>query len=244
MRKHLDKILMFIASLITGILISVNLNKGQISTVFSMKSKEYKEAIEERNILYKEISDLKENNTEMRIKLRTYDQGEEKHTKIMEDMKSQLKDDSDITGTTEIQGSGIVIKISDGYYDTSENTQAEIDRRTLHAIDAALVLNELRWAGAEAIAINGYRILNDTGVQCDWAFIGFNDNEQTMEAQPFYFYALGDPDQLEAAIFTEGSHINKLIIRKLNVTVEKIENISFPATSRILDARWMERIDS
>ena len=73
-------------------------------------------------------------------KLRDYNQGEEKHQKVIDDMKLQLSDYSEIAGTTALEGSGIVIKIKDGYYDISESTSYEIDRRTLHATDAALLI--------------------------------------------------------------------------------------------------------
>ena len=107
-----------------------------------------------------------------------------------------------------------------------------------------MVLNGLRGAGAEAIAINGYRVLNDTGVRCEWAFIGFNDNNQTIEGQPFYFYALGEPEELEAALFSDGSFLNRLIIRGLEIEVEKSDNLYFPPTNRILDFQYMQRADS
>ena len=244
MKKHIDKILIFIASIVTGTLISISFSESKTDTFFSMKSIEYKDAIEQRNLLYKEISDLKESNNDIVYKLRDYNQGEEKHQKVMDDMKSQLNDYSEIAGTTALEGSGIVIKIKDGDYDFSESTFYEIERKTLHAEDAALVLNELRISGAEAIAINGYRILNDTGVQCAWAFIEFNDNNQTREAQPFYFYALGDPDELEAAVLADGSYLNRLIIRGLEIEVEKRDNLYFPPTNRALDFEYMQREDS
>lgn len=244
MKKHIDKILIFIAAIITGTLISISFGDSKVDTFFSMKSIEYKDAIEQRNLLYKEISDLKENNNEIMYKLRDYNQGEEKHQKVIDDMKLQLSDYSEIAGTTALEGSGIVIKIKDGYYDISESTSYEIDRRTLHATDAALLINELRAIGAEAIAINGYRVLNDTGVQCEWAFIGFNDNNQTIEGQPFYFYALGKPEELEAALFSDGSYLNRLIIRGLEIEVEKREDLYFPPTNRILDFQYMERAES
>nr|WP_243177465.1 DUF881 domain-containing protein [Clostridium hominis] len=159
-------------------------------------------------------------------------------------MKLQLSDYGEIAGTTALEGSGIVIKIKDGYYDISESTSYEIERKTLHATDAALLLNELRSIGAEAISINGYRILNDTGVRCDWAFITFNDNNQSYEGQPFYFSALGEPDELEAALLADGSYLNRLIIRGLEIEVEKRDDLYFSPTNRVLDFQYMQREDS
>lgn len=244
MKKHIDKILIFIASIITGALISISFSENKTDTFFSMKSIEYKDAIEQRNLLYKEISDLKESNNDIRYKLRNYNQGEEKHQKVVDDMKSQLSDYSAIAGTTALEGSGIVIKVEDGDYDINESTSYEIERKTLHATDAALLINELRSIGSEAISINGYRILNDTGVICDWAFITFNDNNQSYEGQPFYFSALGEPDELEAALLADGSYLNRLIIRGLKIEVEKRDDLYFSPTNRVLDFQYMQREDS
>lgn len=244
MKRSKDKVLIFIASVITGTLIAINFNEGKVPIIFTMKSKEYKEAVDERNILYNEISDLRENNKEISQKLIEYNQSDEKHNKVMEDMKSQLKDYSDILGVTKSVGSGVIITISDGDYDLKKDTKYEVDRRTLHSIDAAIVLNELKNAGAEAIALNNYRVLVDTSVECNWAFITFNDNDKTMEAQPFNFYAIGNPDELEAAILSEGSYINRLMTRKLKIKVEKSDEIIIPATTRIIEPQFMQRLDS
>ena len=244
MKRNIDKILIFIASIVTGSLISISFSESKTNTFFSMKSIEYKDAIEKRNTLYQEIADLKENNNEILNRLRIYNQGEEKHIKVMDDMKMQLNDYSNIAGATALEGSGIVIKIKDGDYDVNGSTSYEIDRKTLHATDAAILLNELRSIGAEAISINGYRILNDTGVQCAWAFIEFNDDNKTIEGQPFYFYALGNPDELEAAILSDGSYLNRLIIRELEIEVIKKDELYFPATNRMLNFEYMQRADS
>ena len=139
---------------------------------------------------------------------------------------------------------GVVLTISDGSYDIYSDSQEEVNRKTLHSADAALILNELRTAGAEGIAINNYRILNTTGLVCAWAFIRFEENGNDMEGSPFKFYAIGDPEQLEASLLTEGSYINKLIIRKLNITIEKFDEITLPEAKKSIEPQFMERADN
>ena len=119
-----------------------------------------------------------------------------------------------------------------------------MDRRTLHSADAAMVLNDLRTAGAEGIAINNYRILNTTGLVCAWAFIRFEENGNDMEGAPFKFYAIGDPDQLEAALLAEGSHINELLIRKLKITIDKYDEMELPSASISISPKFMKRADN
>ncbi len=107
-----------------------------------------------------------------------------------------------------------------------------------------MVLNDLRVAGAEGIAINNYRILNTTGLVCAWAFIRFEENGNEMEGSPFKFYAIGDPEQLETSLFTEGSYINKLIIRKLNITIEKFDELILPESKKLIESKFMNRKDN
>ena len=90
-------------------------------------------------------------------------------------------------------------------------------------------------------ASNSYRILNNTGVTCNWAFIGFED--ESMEMAPFYFYAIGNPEQLETAIKAEGSYINELIIRKLKVEINVMESITVLPTKKSYDSLYMHRND-
>ena len=152
-----------------------------------------------------------------------------------------LNDYYTIGGFTEVEGPGIVVKIEDGDYDINSDSQEEVNRRTLHDIDVAMIINELRYIGAEAIALNSYRILNNTGVTCNWAFIGFED--ESMEMAPFYFYAIGNPEQLETAIKAEGSYINELIIRKLKIEVNVMESITVLPTKKSYDSLYMHRND-
>ena len=146
-----------------------------------------------------------------------------------------------LAGGTIVEGPGIIVKIEDGDYDLTTDSQEEVNRRTLHDIDATMVINQLRYIGAEAISINSYRILNNTGIICNWAFIGFDD--ENMETAPFYFYAIGDPDQLETAITAEGSYINELMIRKLKIEIIKTDNITINQSSKNIMTQYMERAD-
>lgn len=241
MKKQRYKFFIFIASSIMGFLISINFNLNNATKIFRMSTKEYSDAAEERNKLYNEISDLKESNYYLKKKIDNYYNNDNNSEKVIEDMKLQLKEYSELLGTTNIKGPGIVVKITDGIYSLTENTQYEINRKTLHDSDVARIFNEFRSLGAEAIALNNYRVLGTTGVTCAWAFVGFDDEK--VEASPFYFYAIGDPEQLETGILAEGSHINTLIIRELNVEIERIDEIILTKTSKTLSPQYMERGD-
>ena len=243
MKNYRSKFFILISSVILGFLIVINIGRQNTNRFLDMNAVEYRDAIEERNKLYDEIAVLSDDNYELSKKINSintdYDDSSEK---VIEHMKEQLEIYSELTGTVKTKGPGIVLTIYDGEYDIYKDNQLEVDRRTLHSSDVALVLNELRAAGAEGIAINNYRVLNTTGVQCAWAFIRFDDKK--MEGSPFKFYALGNPDQLQASLFMEGSHINELIIRKLNITIEKFQEIELPTAKKSIQPSFMQRADN
>ena len=248
MKNYRNKFFILIATILLGFLIVTNIGINETTGFLNLNSVEYKDAIEERNKLYDEITALSDDNYELSKKISSLDingaNDDENNERVIEHMKEQLSSYSDLAGTTEIKGPGIILTIYDGEYDINKDDQLEVDRRTLHSADAAMVLNDLKTAGAEGVAINNYRILNTTGLVCAWAFIRFEENGNEMEGSPFKFYAIGDPDQLEASLLTEGSYINKLIIRKLNITIEKFDEIILPIARKSIEPKFMERADN
>lgn len=248
MKNYRNKFFILIATILLGFLIVTNIGINETTGFLNLNSVEYKDAIEERNKLYDEITTLSDDNYELSKKISSLDingaNDDENNERVIEHMKEQLSSYSDLAGTTEIKGPGIILTIYDGEYDINKDDQLEVDRRTLHSADAAMVLNDLKTAGAEGVAINNYRILNTTGLVCAWAFIRFEENGNEMEGSPFKFYAIGDPEQLEASLLTEGSHINRLIIRKLNITIEKFDEITLPAARKSIEPKFMERADN
>lgn len=240
MIKKNSSFFVFIAAIIVGILISVNFDFERIKSSYTqISSAEYQKAIEERNNLYKDIGNIKEDNIEMKLTINRYMREDEQNEKILEDMKNQIGDYQLFTGMSAVEGPGIILKINDGYTNYNEDMEEDINSKLLHDSDMALVLNELRNAGAEAISVNNHRVIPWSGVICNWAFIGFEDG--SMEYAPFNIYAIGDPEKLKAALMEDGSHIKQLMIRKLNIEIETRNKITMPATSSNSIIQFMER---
>ncbi|MBS6006675.1 MAG: DUF881 domain-containing protein [Clostridium baratii] len=239
MKKTSGGLILFFASIFVGLLIAFNINFSKIfESPLRFNAKEYQNAIAERNDLYKEITNLKSRNKDIQDTINKYKYDDKKQDNILDSMKNQFKDYGMITGNTEVQGPGILLKINDGNIDLSKDTEFETKSKIFHDNDMALVINDLRKAGAEAIAINNHRVMPNSGVICNWAFLGFED--ETTEYAPFYIYAIGDPDTLEAALYEDGSHVRELMIRELSVKVEKKDNILMPAASKFSSSNYMK----
>lgn len=239
MKKSKETFFIFIATILLGLLISVNFNFNASTSHNELNTSEYQNAVEERTRLYKEISDLKDNNIETTEKINKYMHDDEKNNKIVEDMKEQIKDYGMFTGSREVEGSGIILTIDDGTTNVTKENMSDVMSKLLHDSDMALIINELRQAGAEAICVNNHRILPWSGAVCAWAFIQFDDGSR--ESAPFKIYAIGDPEKLKAALLENGSHIRELMVRKLHVEIEESEKISMPASSQNGSVSFMKR---
>ncbi|ACD51930.1 DUF881 domain-containing protein [Clostridium botulinum] len=242
MNKSKQTFLIFLTTLILGISISTNINLGEIQSFVELNAKQYKDAIEERANLYKEIGNLKENNNEIKDKINDYMKEDEKNDKILEDMKAQILDYELFVGSSQVEGPGIVLKINDASINLEQDSQFEVADKIFHDNDMALVLNELRKAGAEAISVNNHRVIPWTGVICNWAFIGFDDN--TMESAPFSIYAIGDPEKLKTALLEDGSHVKELIIRNLYVEIEEKDKITLLPSRATNEIEFMKRYEN
>ena len=241
MKKKPQYFFVFIGTLSLGFLISINFNFDRTQIYKSLNTMEYQGAIEERSRLYKEIEALKDNNIDFNRKINQYKQNDIRNDEILEDMKEQIEDYKMFTGLSAVEGSGIILTLNDGITDVNNEGYEEVMSKLLHDSDMALVLNELRQAGAEAICVNSHRIVPWSGVVCAWAFIQFDDS--SMESAPFKIYAIGDPEKLKAAILEDGSHIKQLMIKGLFVEIEESEKIIMPASTSMGDVIYMKRAE-
>jgi len=86
-------------------------------------------------------------------------------------VETELKENNKLLGLTELKGEGIIITLDD-----NRNAKDEIDlnKYLVHEDDLLHVVNELFNAGAEAISINGHRVVGSTSILCDGNIIRVN----------------------------------------------------------------------
>jgi len=229
MKNIKAKIVVFFSTILVGFLIATNYNFQGSSSNLKLNAKEYQNAIETKNNLIKQVASLRQINSDTKTKVDKYNNSDIDNVKILEDMKMQVADYGRLTGLNEVKGPGLVITINDGSINKNEDTQSTTIQKYLHDADMARVLNEIRYAGAEAIAINKHRVSPLTGVNCDYAFLMFED--KTADYAPFNVYVIGNPETLKASLFQQGSFLNQLLIRGLSVEVEIKAEITMPAAN-------------
>jgi len=106
-----------------------------------------------------------------------------------------------ITGFYDVEGPGVIVKLNDSERELYE--WEDPNDLIIHEQDVLTIINDLKYAGAEVLSINGQRIIGTTEIQCAGPTITVNGYTY---GQPFIIKAIGDPVTLDAAIKSPNSY--------------------------------------
>ena len=128
-------------------------------------------------------------------------------------------------GATEVTGPGVTITLTDT--DPKDPIRFFTDNILLviHNTDILEVVNELKNAGAEAIDVNGQRIVETTAISCDGNVTAINGEKVS---STFVINAIGLPERL-ATLKRVGSYLEaELETNHIKTTLEKKDKITIP----------------
>ena len=217
MKNNEATIFIFIASIIFGLLIAMNIGFEGKNNFLDVK--QYNEAYNDRNKLYSELNNLKEQYYNTNSKLKKYNRGNEKKYGVTDVIKKEISYNNMLLGKSDVEGPGVNIILDDN---TDELDDSPIMNRLVHDSDIVKVINDLRNAGAEAISVNSQRIIYDNFGLCYGASIELNG---VKIVAPFYISSIGNEDVLYNYLTLEQTHITNLKGRKVKVSVAKAHNI-------------------
>lgn len=141
-------------------------------------------------------------------------------------LEKELNETDMYLGYKKLQGEGIEVVLKD-------NSNTAIDRWDLLSI-----VNELKLAGAEAISINGERIVSNTEIATvGTQFILINGNRIP---SPFVVRAIGDKKYLESAITIKGGYIDEMKVNEKIVNYVVKDSIEIPAYSGKINFEYAE----
>jgi len=167
-------------------------------------------------------------------KLIAYTNAQRGSQALIGELSANLQEELDFylmkSGAVELQGPGIEIVVDDGTRDL-EFGESPNDI-LVHDSDILLILNELKAAGAEAISINGQRVVNCSSISCSGYTIRVNGQ---FFARPFVIEAIGDGARMSARLIGPAGFGTVLqewgLVFKLNlkdrITVAKYEEPRF-----------------
>lgn len=239
MKNSEANVFVFIASIIIGILISMNISFSRKTDRVVLNAKQYQDAYNYKNKLYSEVLGLINQYNDYSSKIKKYKSDSQNQEKITSSMKEELNEDNILLGKVALEGQGIVITLDDANTAGAAN-QFEYQLRIIHNTDIIQVINDLKNSGAEAISLNGQRIIDRSEVYCSGPFLRINGIKI---ASPFVIYAIGNKDVMYNYMISNENYLKTLLVRKIKVDVQQSNTVRVPAYNGAEKINFMKNED-
>lgn len=124
-------------------------------------------------------------------------------------------------GITDVTGPGIIITINDSTVrrTTTDAAQAE----TIHDSDLLMLINELRNSEAEAISINGQRIIATSEIRCSGSSVTVNNIRCYA---PFIIKAIGSYSKINSTLNMPEGFMDTMTYWNIPVEIKRADNLS------------------
>ncbi len=147
-------------------------------------------------------------------------------TKVNSDEESlkQMKKYQIILGLTDVEGEGVIITVADSNQIDSSDAFANVFAADsiVHDGNLVAIVNELKSAGAEAISINGKRIVDSTCITCAGNVIQVNGEKV---GSPFTIKAIGSKDLMYGELTKKEGTLYRLKMYGVITKITKEDNV-------------------
>lgn len=205
-------------------------NQTDITSIETMREAELKTELANWKDKYEETTQKYEE-TEQTIQ--EYKKQEQSNIESSELIEQELEQANTILGKTDVQGYGIVITIRDTANEEIGNVTSD---------DLILIVNALKDAGAEAISINGERIINMSYIVD--IIMNYNDSFIKVNGQrivtPYVIKAIGNQSYLESALVGNGGQVDSMQKLGYDITIEKQSRITIYQYSGDINTKYIE----
>lgn len=153
-------------------------------------------------------------------------------------MDSEIERLSVLSGVSAVEGKGIEIVLDD-----SEIASKPGDNPNLYIIhdeDLLRVLNELRAAGAEALALNDQRIVAISEIRCAGPTVSINN---VRSAPPYIIKAIGNPKNLISALRLRGGVIETFEFWGIQAKIKTSDKIHIPAYKGLKNFEYARSVE-
>ena len=236
MKKGNLKILLFLTAFVVGFVVILQL-RGNFTfqgIITPEKLIEMKTGIENNKA---EIATISKANIGLANTLKKYSgtlNNTKDTTKAMEEELSTLRGMANISYA---QGPGVRIILRDSEL-PSGGGESE-NYFLIHDFDILNLVNELKGAGAEVIAINGERVTANTNIICGGPTIIVDGNRHT---PPFVIEAIGETEKLEATLNKKDSYLDLLRFAGISIHMETPDEITIAAYAGELKNKYIKKV--
>ena len=172
-----------------------------------------------------EQSELKRQLLRLRKELDGRQQEAVDRTELLEGLREELDIQKARAGLVEVRGPGVRVTLDDSH----RGAVGRVDDYLVHDFDLRDLIGVLWLSGAEAVVVNGERIVHGTSIYCVGSTIMVND---TRLSPAYHISAIGDPYRMQEHLINPG-YLGDLKARRKRVDLvfgfERAESITIPA---------------
>jgi len=161
---------------------------------------------------------------QLRSQLHAYEQGAAQGREQLEILSKHLERLRALAGHTHVAGPGLTVELDDSPLPLRPGDDP--NTVILHYTDLQGVVNDLFASGAEAVAINGERVVSATGLNCVGTTIICNAKRL---APPYQVIAIGPPEEMLAYLERPDSVVQALRAFAFPVKITKAVRVGVPA---------------
>lgn len=207
-----------VVSMALGFLLAVQYRQHQdavTSGVVVVNDPEQRKLQYELNALNRTSATLQREISLTSSRLTSYENQTAGSSREMRRVEQRLEAERILSGTTPVEGPGVRVTLMDGQ---GLNTEQVLT----HDWDVRQVINELFTAGAEAVSINGYRVVATSGIYCTGPVVRINNHSI---GAPFLIEAIGNPQTLSSALNISGGILDILRARGVNASTPQTQTL-------------------
>ena len=200
-----------------------------ITEIENMRESELRAALADWKTKYEEVSTQLDDINARIAEYNTTIYDNEQASKLIDE---ELQESNILIGKTDVYGEGVVV------------TLANSNEQQIEAYDLIDLVNELRYAGAEAISINEQRVLNMTEIvdMGDYAYITVNS--QRIQ-EPYIVKAIGDKDYINSILNLKGSgFVDRSKTLGMNVSSRTENRVEIPKYNGEFEITYMQEATS
>lgn len=221
-------IMVFFVSIIIVASISIQFRTVEETNsmgIETMREDELRQEVLNWRNKYNEIDEkLKSNND----KINEYSQIIQNNQQASALLDEELKEYNMLVGKTDVSGDGIIITLTDNQ-DVSFTSSNLI-----------YLVNELKYAGAEAISINGQRVVNSTEI------VGINNNQYILVngervVSPYTINAIGNKDEFDKILnFKDSGFVPYYKNKGYSIEISFQSNVSIKAYNKEITLKYLK----
>jgi uncharacterized protein YlxW (UPF0749 family) len=188
-----------------------------------------------------EVADLRSEVQDLRAE--NYVLEEEVEDAEVEQARSEVDQLEGPAGMLPVSGPGLVVTLQDAPPDRFDDPEVDVNLLVVHQQDIQAFVNALWAAGADAISLQGQRLISTTGIKCVGNTVVL---EGVPYSPPYRIEAVGDPDALEAGLDDSRSvevYMEYVQEHGLGLSVEPSEDLDIPGYEVTPRLRWAAPIE-